>query len=70
MPLHQPGGDLNMRASLTEEQRRKIIEELTQRERYSIKAIEKRHKISRSTLWRLRQEIFGGFAQDGALKSK
>jgi hypothetical protein len=59
-----------MRARLTEEQRRQIMEELAERERYSLKRIEKRHKVSRRTLVRIREEILGGFAQDSAIKLK
>jgi len=59
-----------MRAPLTDEQRRKLIEELAAREAHSLKRIAQRHKVSRSTLWRLQQEVFGVLAQDGALKAK
>jgi DNA-binding NtrC family response regulator len=55
VPLHEPGGDLNMRAPLTEEQRRRIIEELAQREKFSRKNIMRRHGVSRKTLDRLRE---------------
>jgi DeoR/GlpR family transcriptional regulator of sugar metabolism len=44
-----------MRAPLTEEQRRRIIEELAQREKFSRKNIMRRHGVSRKTLDRLRE---------------
>lgn len=45
-----------MRAILTAEQRKGIKEELALRNRYTIKQILRRYRVSRSTLERLRRE--------------
>ena len=59
-----------MREPLSREKRRRIMEELAAREQHSLKQIARRYNVSRTTLWRLREEVIGGFAQDEALKPR
>ncbi|MGB6451018.1 MAG: helix-turn-helix domain-containing protein [Steroidobacteraceae bacterium] len=46
-----------MSARVPDETRARILADLAARERFTMKAIGRRHGVSRATLWRLRDEL-------------